>query len=129
MSNFSTKTRVDYNNYMNSIAWVMKKNEWQFSGRPLECWACGIPMPLDRSGFNFHHRTYKNLGNENLDDLVPLCMYDHEQLTLEWKAMKHIRGHCLHNATYMYIVLNREIRGLSTKSSNPVMKYLGAFHE
>lgn len=129
MNNFSTKTRVDYNNYMNSIAWVMKKNEWQFSGRPLECWACGLLMPLNRSGFNFHHRTYKNLGNEKLDDLIPLCMTDHEQLSKEWQQMKVIKGHCLHNHTHMYISLRRDELGLSTNPNNRVMKYLGAFHE
>lgn len=129
MKNFSTKNRVDYVSYLLSFDWKMKKNQWVDSGRPLECWACGRPMPSNRSGFNFHHRTYKNLGEEKLDDLVLLCMYDHDQLSQEWQQTKVIKGHCLHNATHMYIVLARENCGLSTKSTNRVMKYLGAFHE
>lgn len=129
MNNFSTKTRVDYKKYLNSLRWKNKKNEWVASGRPLECWACGRLMPLDRSGFDFHHRTYKNLGNENLDDLVLLCRNDHKLLSKEWEETRVIRGHCLHNATHMYISLRRDELGLSTNPNNRVMKYLGAFHE
>jgi len=129
MNNFSTKNRIDYKNYLQSTAWKMKKNQWVASGRPLECWACGRLMPINRSGFNFHHRTYENLGHEKLDDLVLLCMADHKLLSKEWEESRVVKGHCLRNATHIYIVLNREIRGLSTKSNNRVMKYLGAFCE
>ena len=86
-------------------------------------------MPSNRSGFNFHHRTYENLGNEKLDDLVLLCMADHEQLSKDWEFSRKVTGHCLRNETHMYVVLNRDFRGLSTKPNNPVMKYLGAFCE
>jgi hypothetical protein len=129
MNNFSTKNRVDYVNYLLSVDWKMKKNQWVASGRPLECWACGKPMPSNRSGFNFHHRTYENLGHEKLDDLVLLCMYDHDQLSQEWQRMRVIEGHCLRNATHIYISHKRDLLGLSTKSNNLVMKYLGAFCE
>lgn len=126
---FSTKTRVDYKTYLKSIAWKKKKDEWVASGRPLECWACGRAMPINRAGFDFHHRTYENLGHEKLDDLVLLCRADHEQLSKDWEQIKWVRGHCLRNETHIYIVLNREIRGLSIKSNNRVMKYLGAYCE
>jgi hypothetical protein len=129
MNNFSTKNRVDYKKYLESTAWKMKKNQWVASGRPLECWACGRLMPINRSGFNFHHRTYKNLGNEKLDDLVLLCMADHKLLSKEWEETKIIRGHCLRNATHMYIIHNRDFLGLSIKKNHPVIKYLGAFCE
>lgn len=129
MNNFSTKNRVDYKKYLESTAWKMKKNQWVASGRPLECWACGRLMPINRSGFNFHHRTYENLGNEKLDDLVLLCMTDHEQLSKDWEMSRQYRGNCLRNETYMYVVLNRDLRGLSTNKNHPVMKYLGAFCE
>jgi hypothetical protein len=129
MNNFSTKNRVDYKKYLESTAWKMKKNQWVASGRPLECWACGRLMPINRSGFNFHHRTYENLGNEKLDDLVLLCMADHKQLSKDWEVSRQYRGNCLRNETYMYIVLNRDFLGLSTNKNHPVMKYLGAFCE
>lgn len=129
MNNFSTKNRIDYKKYLQSIAWRRKKDEWVASGRPLECWACGRAMPLDRAGFDFHHRTYENLGNENLDDLVLLCRADHRQLSEDWKIARQYPGNCLRNETYMYIVLNRDVRGLSTKKDNRVMQYLGAFCE
>ena len=129
MNNFSTKNRNDYYKYLQSDAWKKVKNDWVESGRPLECWACGKPMPSNRSGFNFHHRTYENVGHEKLDDLVLLCMADHEQLSKDWEVARQVFGHCLRNETYMYIVLNREFLGLSTNKNHPVMKYLGAFHE
>ena len=129
MNNLSTRNRVDYHTYLHSVAWKMKKNQWVASGRPLECWACGRLMPINCSGFNFHHRTYKNLGDENLDDLVLLCMSDHEQLSNDWQGAKVIEGHCLRNQTHIFIVSNRLFRGLSTDKNHPVMKYLGAFCE
>jgi hypothetical protein len=129
MNNSSTKYRVDYKTYLQSMAWKKKKNDWVDSGRPLECWACGRPMPANRSGFNFHHRTYENLGYEKLDDLVLLCMADHEQLSKDWEIARQCFGHCLRNETHIYIVHNRELNGLSTNKNHPVMKYLGAFCE
>jgi hypothetical protein len=56
-------------------------------------------------------------------------MADHAQLSKDWEETKVIKGHCLRNETHMYIVLNREFRGLSTNKNHPVMKYLGAFCE
>ena len=129
MNNFSTKKRVDYKTYLESIDWKMKKNQWVNSGRPLECWACSRPMPANRAGFDFHHRTYENLGHENLDDLVLLCRADHQQLSKDWQKLRVIKGHCLRNQTYMHIVETRHLLGLSTKKDNLVMKYLGAFCE
>jgi hypothetical protein len=129
MNNFSTKKRIDYKTYLESIDWKIKKNQWVNSGRPLECWACGRLMPISRAGFDFHHRTYSNLGHENLNDLVLLCRTDHQLLSADWQKTKFIKGHCLRNETHMYIVNKRDLLGLSIKSNNPVMKYLGAFCE
>jgi hypothetical protein len=127
---FSTQKPVDYHSYLKSVDWKRKKVEWVNSGRPLKCWACEKPMPKNRSNFNFHHRTYANLGNENLDDLVLLCQYDHERLSNEWKAMRvATKGHCLHNHTHIYIFFRRLELGLSTEKSNLIMQHLGAYHE
>ena len=127
--NLSTQTPIEYHSYLKSMDWKRKKVEWINSGRPRLCWACEKPMPRNKSGFNFHHRTYANLGNENLDDLVLLCMRDHQALSNEWKETKVVRGHCLHNQTHIYIVSKRAALGLCTNSNNLVMKYLGAYHE
>jgi hypothetical protein len=126
---FSTSKPLDYNSYLRSLDWKRKKVEWINSGRPSMCWACEKPMPSDRSGFNFHHRTYVNLGNENLNDLVLLCSDDHRELSKEWEKLKKVSGHCLHNQTHIYIVSKRIALGLSTDKNNFIMKNLGAFHE
>ena len=129
MPYFSTPKSVDYHSYLKSVDWKRKKMEWVNSGRPTMCWACEEPMPADRSGFNFHHRTYANLGNENLDDLVLLCRTCHKNVSQEWSETKRIPGHCLHNQTHIYIVSTRIRLGLSTHSSNFIMKHLGAYHD
>jgi hypothetical protein len=129
MTHFSTQTPVQYHSYLKSMDWKRKKVEWINSGRPTRCWACEKPMPRNKSGFNFHHRTYKNLGNESLDDLVLLCMDDHRELSREWQELKSVRGHCLYNQTHIYVVSKRDSLGLSINSNNLIMKYLGAYHE
>ena len=126
----STHARADYHIYLKSHEWREKRWQWVYSGRPLMCWACEKPMPMfDWSGFNFHHRTYKNIFNENLDDLVLLCQEHHKELSREWEVLKQIHGHCLHNQTHIFIVSKRHELGLSTKQNNFVMQSLGAYHE
>jgi hypothetical protein len=127
--NLSTRNRENYHAYLKSMEWRVKKNQWINSGRPLMCWACEKPMPKNRSGFNFHHRSYANLGNENFDDLVLLCMADHKALSKEWDELKVIRGHCLYNQTHIYVISKRINCGLSTNKNNSIMKYLGEYHE
>jgi hypothetical protein len=127
--NLSTRTPIDYHSYLKSLDWKLKKSEWIRSGRPTLCWACDKPMPANKSNFNFHHRTYKNLGNENLDDLVLLCRNHHKELSEEWEVLKSIRGHCLHNQTHIYVISKRIALSLSVDKNNLVIKYLGAYHE
>jgi len=50
---------------------------WKFISRTVrqiekKCQRCGFPYELD-----VHHKTYKNLGRENLDDLIVLCKSCH----------------------------------------------------
>ena len=131
MFNSSTQNRAAYHLYLKSWEWRVKRQNWIDSGKPLMCWACEKPMSyFDWSGFNFHHRTYKNIFNEKLDDLVLLCEYDHRKLSEDWEELRHeIEGHCLHNQTHIYITLRRAELGLSTSPNNLVMKHLGEYHE
>lgn len=67
--------RDNYNAYIQSKAWRAKREQYWNSKLPQECYCCGTPR---RAGFHLHHRTYKNLGNERLMDLVPVCPECHD---------------------------------------------------
>jgi hypothetical protein len=53
---------------------------------PKDCYCCGdTSKPKD-----LHHRTYKNLGNERLWDLVPLCRPCHDRVHEIHRATRHL---------------------------------------
>jgi 5-methylcytosine-specific restriction endonuclease McrA len=63
-----------YAGYIRSEAWQQVRRRFWASRLPKECYCCGrADGPKD-----LHHRTYKNLGRENLRDLVPLCRNCHD---------------------------------------------------
>jgi hypothetical protein len=126
--NLSTRNRENYYAYLKSLEWRVKKNQWIDSGRPTFCWACEEPMPMNMRGFNFHHRTYDNLGNENLDDLVLLCSSDHRRLSEEYEPMK-IHGMSLADWTWAYIALTRGELGLKKINESKIAKYLGEYND
>lgn len=66
----ATVTRAGYRAYINSPAWRAVRERYWASKMPKVCYVCGCPR---RPGMHLHHRTYKNLGNERLMDLVPVC--------------------------------------------------------
>jgi hypothetical protein len=127
--NFSTQKSIDYHSYLKSSEWKLKKNEWVASGRPLVCWACGDSMPLNRKGFQFHHRTYKNLGNEDLNDLVLLCATHHRELEEIYKTNAKANGVSLESWTYIYISMIRIESGLKPIRESHIAQYMGAFDE
>jgi len=127
--NFSTHQPSEYQIYLKSYEWRNKKREWIDSGRPAECWACGEIMPPDYYGFNFHHITYANLGNENLNDLVLLCKSDHRDLEKEYKILKQLTLISLAQWTWIYIAMSRANYKLPPINKSKIGKYLGAFNE
>lgn len=67
---------VDYNKYMQSSQWK-RLREYKIEQAQYACEWCGITkwsVPLE-----VHHRTYKRLGRERLDDLLVLCKECHEK--------------------------------------------------
>ena len=126
---FSTPKSVDYHSYLKSVDWKRKKMEWVNSGRPTMCWACEEPMPADRSGFNFHHRTYANLGNENLDDLVLLCADDHRDLENTFKTNIKATGVSLESWTWIYISMLRLSKNLPAIRNSNISRFMGDFNE
>ena len=129
MMNLSTQHLSDYHLYLKSVEWRSKKREWIDSGRPLECWACGDEYPRDGRGFNFHHRTYKNLGNENLDDLVLLCRADHRMLEEQFKEHRKFSEIPLETWTWMYISMTRSDCGLPSIQNSNIKKYMGEYND
>ena len=92
------------------------------------CWVCEKPMPANKSNFNFHHRTYKNLGNESLDDLVLLCRFHHEELSLQFRVVKKQRV-SLEQWTWVYIQAQRIMLGLSFIQDSKIAQFMGAYNE
>jgi hypothetical protein len=129
MTHFSTPLYSNYHQYLKSLEWRNKKREWIDSGRPLECWACGDEYPRDGYGFNFHHRTYKNLGNEDLNDIVLLCRADHRMLEEQFKEHRKMSKISLESWTWMYISMTRSDLGLPAITKSNIAKYMGAFNE
>jgi len=83
----------NYQKYIRSAAWEAKKKKYRESKLPQTCLVCGSKK------IDLHHRTYKRLGNEWLNDLVPLCREHHEGVHRFQK--KH--GLNLWGATKLYV--------------------------
>lgn len=60
-----------YGGYLRSAHWRAVKERWVALGRSTRCYVCG------KDECQLHHRTYRRLGCEELDDLVPLCRFHH----------------------------------------------------
>lgn len=65
-----------YSEYLLSPAWLEVRARYRRSGRPQGCFLCGTEIPP----IVLHHRTYERVGEEELDDLVPLCRGHHNFL-------------------------------------------------
>jgi hypothetical protein len=85
-----------YDAYLSSRAWKDGRKAWHAAwltrcGSPPACLVCGRRWSL-RSG-HLHHLTYMRLGDEDDDDLVPLCANHHRQLhwvlahSAEWRRL------------------------------------------
>ena len=63
-----------YQDYLRSEHWANLKRRYRHSKLEKCCFVCGA---TDRP-IEFHHRTYKRIGAEWLQDIVPLCRGCHE---------------------------------------------------
>lgn len=64
----------DYDAYLKTSHWKQKKKEYAASGRLKECVVCGDYKYI------LHHLTYERLGNERLDDFIPVCSNHHSEI-------------------------------------------------
>lgn len=64
---------VDYAAYLRSDHWADVKRRYRASKLPQHCVICKSDGPVE-----FHHRTYRRITQERLQDLVPLCRECHQ---------------------------------------------------
>jgi hypothetical protein len=64
----------NFQEYLDSNHWLFVKTKFKNSNRPKECFVC------NSQNTQIHHKNYKNLGNESLDDLVASCRCCQEKI-------------------------------------------------
>lgn len=79
-----------YAQYLVSDEWKETKRRYRASNKPQSCAVCHAP------NVDLHHKTYKRLGHERLDDLTPLCRRHHDELHERgldmWLGIKILRA-------------------------------------
>ena len=79
-----------YGEYLVSDLFYSVKERFRASNLPQSCRVCHAP------NVDLHHKTYARLGNEKLDDLIPLCRDHHDELHERgmdlWRGPKLLRG-------------------------------------
>ena len=63
---------MGYKNYIKSDGWNYQKDKLKKFYNGKECFICG-----SKKNINTHHKTYKRLGLEKLDDLLFVCQKHH----------------------------------------------------
>lgn len=64
---------TNYADYIHSVRWYETRRRYRASDRPQDCQLCGGDKQIA-----LHHLTYERVGNERLDDLLPLCNDCHQ---------------------------------------------------
>ena len=77
---------IDYNNYIQSKEWEIKKREILHNKTFRKCCVC----ESKNRPINFHHINYKNLGNETEKDLISICTKCHKSLH-KWMKLNRIK--------------------------------------
>lgn len=65
---------MSYKNYLQGIHWQSVRKRFRNSKLSKCCYICGTIKNL-----NLHHKTYKRIGKEKLNDLIYLCQTHHYQ--------------------------------------------------
>ena len=81
----------EYDKYMKSDAWAKKRAE-RLELDDNKCVMCERPNGLQKDGvtpiLQVHHISYKNLGNEPMEDLVSLCPSCHKRIHKYYKRLR-----------------------------------------
>lgn len=74
-----------YIKYINSRTWRLKRREI-LKRDNYECRTC-----CSKEDLEVHHRHYRNLGNEELDDLITLCIQCHDAITSSIRFRRNVK--------------------------------------
>jgi hypothetical protein len=66
-----------YLQYLKSDEWKSFKNRYLKSNYKKKCYICWKPY-IANGSFDFHHKTYNNLGKERMIDVIILCRDCHQ---------------------------------------------------
>jgi 5-methylcytosine-specific restriction endonuclease McrA len=90
-----------YTDYIKSARWKRKRQDaLRYYGR--KCQACHKRPKV----LHVHHRSYRNLGNEKMADLCPLCVSCHKRITIYHRQNRR-RG-IEFNTAYMIAKIKKE---------------------
>jgi 5-methylcytosine-specific restriction endonuclease McrA len=109
-------SRVNYKKYLQSPHWYNYKQS-VYRDKPYYCYLC-----QKREKLELHHITYKNLGNENIDDVIYLCHKCHLYATFSkekeklQKWFERTRKRNLKKRQYMNGKTFREINEIKRKN-------------
>lgn len=113
--NFYRRIRIlgykNYNDYLKSEHWKQKKLEYESSGRLLRCLTCNDEKYI------LHHRSYVRLGDESLNDLIPLCKTCHHKIHQWFKE----------NPTRPLSLFHKALRGVFGLKGKQIRQLLGQF--
>lgn len=99
-----------YETYLNSPEWAVKR-ELRLGIDKYTCQECG-----SRHNLEVHHRTYKNIGNEDvLNDLLTLCTHCHRDLSALSRIGNSYNKSCFPHTDYR--INNKSIQPLPVESS------------
>jgi len=88
-----------YRKYLRSKKWAKKRNEcFAYYGK--RCRACGKTT----GPIQVHHMDYSRLGNESMQDIIPLCIKCHREVT---KIYRRNRRRGLRRVTMEYIKIKQ----------------------
>jgi len=68
------------NVYLKSRHWRDFVDMLRIEGYLSKCFICGSDGKVWEEQLDPHHITYKNIGNENISDIVCLCEFCHDKL-------------------------------------------------
>ena len=68
-------TNEEYKKYLNSSHWKDVKQRYKASKLIQKCYVCG-----SKEKIHIHHKSYTRIGNEKLNDLIPLCETCHAKV-------------------------------------------------
>lgn len=91
-----------YKDYIASERWARKRTQ-VFAHYGKRCWACRTM----RGPIHVHHLSYANLGREPMNDLIPLCMQCHREVTRIYKRNRR-RG--LRRVTMEFVRAKRAVK-------------------